>query len=164
MTNHLDGLKLELATEVLSSSGAIRLRALGTSMLPSIWPNDILSIERQPSEAIVPGDIVLVARDDRFFVHRLFEKRDSEWITRGDSLPYSDQPVAEIHVLGKVSLIQRKAKVIVPSSRVSVLGRTVAWMLCRWDLFRNIALRVHSFRRSRVKVEERTYDLRLRHE
>jgi hypothetical protein len=164
MTNNLDGLKLELATEVLRSSGTIRLRALGTSMLPSIWPDDILSIERQSSEEIVPGDIVLVARDSRFFVHRLIEKHNSEWIMRGDSLPHTDQPVPEIQVLGKVSLIRRKAKVIVPRSRVSVLGRTVAWMLCRWDLFRNIALRLHSYRQRRVKVEQRTYDLRLRHE
>ncbi len=161
MTKNLDGLKLELATEVLSSGGAVRLRALGTSMLPSIWPGDFLSIEGQSSEAIVPGDIVLVARDGRFFVHRLIEKYNFEWVTRGDSLPHTDQPVPEIRVLGKVSLIQRKAKVIVPSSRVSVLGRTFA-MLCRWDLFRNIALRVHSFRQRRV--EERAYDLRLRHE
>jgi len=162
MTKNLDGLKLELATEVLSSGGAICLRALGTSMLPSIWPGDFLSIEGQSSEAIVPGDVVLVARDGRFFVHRLIEKRNFEWITRGDSLPHGDQPVLENQVLGKVSLIQRKTKVIVPDPRVSALGRAVAWMLCRWDLFRNIALRIHSFRQRRV--EEHSYDLRLRHE
>jgi hypothetical protein len=138
--------KLELATEVLRSGGAIRLQALGTSMLPSVWPGDVLSIEHAPGEDMVPGDIVLVARDGRFFVHRLIEKRESDWITRGDSLPQNDPSLAEAQVLGKVSLIHRKRRLIVPSSRVSPLGRTLAWMLCRWDLFRNLSLRIHSFR------------------
>jgi len=136
--------KLELATEVLRSGGAIRLQALGTSMLPSIWPCDVLSIEPAPGKDVVPGDIVLVVRDSRFFVHRLIEKRDCKWITRGDSLPQNDPPLAEAQVLGKVSLIHRKTGDIVPSSRVSPLGRTLAWM-CRWDLFRNLSLRIHSF-------------------
>ena len=76
MTEAREDHKLELATEVLRSGGAIRLQALGTSMLPSVWPGDLLSIEPAPGKDMVPGDIVLVARDARFFVHRLIEKDD----------------------------------------------------------------------------------------
>jgi len=138
--------KLELATEVLRSGGAIRLQALGTSMLPSVWPGDVLSIEPAPGKDVVPGDIVLVVRDGRFFVHRLIEKRESHWITRGDSLPQNDPPLAEAQVLGKVSLIHRRTGDIVPKPRLAVFSRALAWMLCRWDLFRNVSLRIHSFR------------------
>jgi hypothetical protein len=145
MTEAREDHKLELATEVLRSGGAIRLQALGTSMLPSVWPGDLLSIEHAPGKDMVPGDIVLVARDARFFVHRLIEKDDDEWITRGDSLPQNDPPVAEAQVLGKVSLIHRKTGDIVPKPRLSVFGRALAWMVCRWDLFRNVSLRTHSF-------------------
>jgi hypothetical protein len=145
VTEAHEGHKLELATEVLNSGGTIRLHAMGTSMLPSIWPGDLLSIEHKPGKEIVPGDIVLVARDERFVVHRLIEKSTSRWITRGDSLPQNDAPVAEVQVLGRVSLIHRKAGLIVPNPRLSVLVRTLAWMLCHWDLFRTIALRIHSF-------------------
>jgi signal peptidase I len=144
MTEAREDHKLELATEVLRSGGAIRLQALGTSMLPSVWPGDLLSIEHAPGKDMVPGDIVLVARDARLFVHRLIEKDDDEWITRGDSLPQNDPPVAEAQVLGRVSLIRRKTGVIVPMPRVSVFGRVLATMLC-WDLFRNFALRIYSF-------------------
>jgi hypothetical protein len=145
MTEAREDHKLELATEVLRSGGAIRLQALGTSMLPSVWPGDLLSIEHAPGKDMVPGDIVLVARDARFFVHRLIGKDDDEWITRGDSLPQNDPPVVEAQVLGKVSLIHRKTGDIVPKPRLSVFGRTLAWMVCRWDLFRNVSLRTHSF-------------------
>jgi signal peptidase I len=142
--------KLEMAAEVLASGGSIRLQALGTSMLPSIWPGDVLSIEHKLSHEIVAGDIVLVARQNRFFVHRVIEKNNVGWITRGDSVPQNDEPVAAVQVLGRVTLIHRKTKAIVPDSRVSAFRRTFAWTVCRWDLFRNIILRIHSFWQGRV--------------
>ncbi|HXM63074.1 MAG TPA: S24/S26 family peptidase [Terriglobales bacterium] len=145
MTEAGDDHKLDLAAEVLRAGGSIRLQALGNSMLPSIWPGDVLCIEHKRGEEMVPGDVVLVARDGRFFIHRLIEKRDSGWVTRGDSLAQNDSPVVESQVLGKVSLIQRKTGVLIPSS-LSRLSRALAWMLCRWDLFRNFALRMHLLR------------------
>jgi hypothetical protein len=145
MTEAREGYKLDLAAEVLGRGGTIRLQALGTSMLPSIWPGDVLSIESKSGQDIALGDIVLVARDGRFFIHRLIEKHNSILITRGDSLLQEDAPVAQVQVLGKVSLIHRKSGEIVPKARVSRFGSMLAWALCRWDFFRNVALRIHSF-------------------
>ncbi|MGA8491037.1 MAG: S24/S26 family peptidase [Terriglobales bacterium] len=142
MTEAGDHHKLDLAADVLRAGGSIRLQALGSSMLPSIWPGDVLRIERKPAEEVVAGDIVLVARAGRFFVHRLIEKRESGWVTRGDSLSQNDETVAEAQVLGKVSHIHRKSGVLVPSSRGSRLSRTLAWMFRRSDRLRNIALRI----------------------
>jgi len=147
LTESREAHKLELAVEVLRSSGAICLQAFGTSMLPSIWPGEVLRIENRSGKEIVPGDIVLVARDRRFVVHRLIEKHDSHWITRGDSLPQNDAPVTDVQVLGKVSAIHRMSRVIIPNRRATPLVRLLAGMLCRWDSLRNIALRVHSFLR-----------------
>jgi hypothetical protein len=144
MTEAREVQKLELAAEVLAAGGTLRLQALGTSMLPSIWPGDVLSIEPKASREISPGDIVLVVRDGRFFVHRLIRMSESEWITRGDSLPQADEPVAEAQVLGKVSLIHRRSGAVVPERRVSLFRRALAWMLCHWDSFRNLVLRVRS--------------------
>jgi hypothetical protein len=145
MTEAREAYKLDLAAEVIRSHGTIRLQALGTSMLPSIWPGDVLSIESGPDE-LVPGDIVLVARDGRFFVHRLIDKQGSDWITRGDSLPQNDAPVAEAQVLGKVSAIHRQGRVIVPKLRVTVFAGVLATMLCHWDSLRNVTLRIRSLR------------------
>ena len=137
--------KLDLAAEVLKSGGEIRLQALGTSMLPSIWPGDVLCIEHKAGGEMVRGDIVLVARDSRFFVHRLIERSELGWLTRGDSLPQNDEPIAEAQVLGKVSLIHRKTRATVPERRVSLFKRMLAWLLCRCDFLRNLALRFHSW-------------------
>jgi len=150
--------KLELAAEVLGLGGTLRLRAFGTSMLPVIWPGDVLTIEHKSGDEIVPGDIALVVRHGRFFVHRLIEKCDSGWITRGDSLPHNDEPAAESQVLGRVSLIRRKAGAVVPNARLSVFGRTLGWMLCHWDSVRNFALRIHSFRQGWVERRRSEWD------
>lgn len=141
-----DAHKLELAAEVLTSGHTLRLRAFGTSMLPSIWPGDILIIEPKTEREIGAGDIVLVARRNRFFIHRLIEKQDSRWITRGDSLPHNDDPVNSFEVLGAVSLIHKNNRTIVANRRRPLFNRAIAWMLCHADTFRTVALRVHSLR------------------
>ena len=142
LTTTVNGHKLELAVEVLTSGHSLRLRALGTSMLPSIWPGDILSIKPTTEQEIAAGDIVLVARQNRFFIHRLIQKRDSCWITRGDSLPQNDDPFTSCEVLGRVSLIHKKKKIVVPEAP-TLFSRAFGWMLCHSDTFRTVALRVH---------------------
>ncbi len=52
-------IKCELAAQVLKDSGMLRLRASGSSMLPSVWPGDILTIRPQSFERWRPGDIAL---------------------------------------------------------------------------------------------------------
>jgi hypothetical protein len=136
--------KLDLAAEVLRGGGAIRLQALGTSMLPSIWPGDILNIESTSGAEAIPGDIVLLERDHRFFIHRLIKKHESLWTTRGDSLPHDDDPVSKSQVLGKVSAIQRINRTIIPVRQLRPVHRAFAKALCHWDSFRNIALSVRS--------------------
>ena len=154
MTELRESHKFDLAAEVLASGGTVRLQVLGTSMLPSIWPGDVLYIEPRSGPEILPGDIVLVARRSRFFVHRLLENHSSGWITRGDSLPQPDEPVAEPQVLGRVRLIQNKSGTIVPNRRLSFFSRVLAWMLCHCDSFRNLALRMHSFRQRHATLAD----------
>lgn len=142
--------KLDLAAEVLRAGGAIRLQAMGTSMLPSIWPGDVVGIESLSEKDAVRGDIVLVARDQRIFIHRLIERRNSQWITRGDAVPANDPPISESQLLGKVCAIHRTTGVVIPRRRVRTLVRMLAWMLCHWGLFRNLVLRIHCARQDRV--------------
>ena len=119
-------------------------------MLPSLWPGDLLMIQSAAHDEVVPGDIVLVMRDDRFFVHRLVEtRRDAEclsWITRGDGMPNNDPPVAASELLGRVTGVSRGNRSFVPSREVSSLNSGLGWALCHWDRLRNLALRIHAIR------------------
>ncbi|MFZ0145141.1 MAG: S24 family peptidase [Candidatus Sulfotelmatobacter sp.] len=147
--NHEDP-KLGLARETLRCHGTVKLKAWGTSMLPSLRPGDLLTVRSAAHDEVVPGDIVLVLRDNRFVIHRLVERQQFQdclsWITRGDAMPQNDPPVAASEVLGRVASVRRANRSFVPSRKVSPLHAKLAWMLCRWDRFRNLALRVHSVR------------------
>jgi hypothetical protein len=140
--------KLGLAAEMLRRYGAVQLKAWGTSMLPSLWPGDLLTIQSAAYDEVVSGDIVLAIRDNRFFVHRLVERRRVQdclsWITRGDALPHNDPPVGASELLGRVASVRRGHRSFVPSRRVSRLHSTLAWMFGRWDCFRSLTLRIHA--------------------
>lgn len=140
--------KVSLATELLRQGGSVLLTTRGTSMLPSIWPGDLLTIQGVACNEVVAGDIVLVLRDRRFFVHRLVGLRLGQdgllWVTRGDAMPHDDPPAAASEVLGRVASIRRGNCSFVPRRRVSPFHCTLAWVLCRCDRFRNLALRIHA--------------------
>ena len=142
--------KLGLATEMLRRHGTVRLKAWGASMLPSVWPGDLLTIQSAAQDEVVPGDIVLVMTDSRFFVHRLVARRQDgdclSWITRGDAMPQNDPPAAASELLGRVVGISRASRSFVPSRRNPPLHSVLAKMLCRWDRLRILALRIHAAR------------------
>jgi signal peptidase I len=149
LEDHEDS-KLGLAVEMLCLHGTVRLELKGTSMLPSLWPGDLLTIEYVAHDEIAPGDMVLVLRESRFFVHRLIEKQQSQerilWITRGDAVPQNDPPITASELLGRVAGVRRGKSSFVPARRLSPFQSALAQMLCRWHHFRGLALRIHAAR------------------
>lgn len=126
-------LKCEVAAETLRSFGSLRLRVTGHSMLPSIWPGDILVAERRSFARIVPDDIVLYFREGRLFAHRVLRTIDGSGsaclITQGDALPNKDAPVSSAELLGCVSEIIRNRRRIRPPATPTVATRYTAYLL-----------------------------------
>jgi signal peptidase I len=146
-----NALKCELASEVLRSSGSLRLRVTGWSMLPAVMPGDMLVIERTSSDAVSEGDIVLFGRDRRFFVHRVVTKgqpRNAGIVTRGDAMPAPDPPVSESDLLGRVSFILRNGKCIEPNRRWRVSERAVAALVRRSTFAARVVVGVHGRRQT----------------
>jgi signal peptidase I len=131
----LHALKCELASEVLRSSGRLRLRVTGWSMVPTIFPGDTIVIEHAGSECVNKGDIVLFHRDRRLFVHRVSGKTgsagDLRIITQGDGMRRPDPPVAGSQLLGKVSLVVREGRCLEPAKTMGLPGRAVAALVRR---------------------------------
>lgn len=44
-------------------------------MLPTLWSGDRLTIRQRSIEQMMPGDVVLFAREGRSFIHRMRRKR-----------------------------------------------------------------------------------------
>jgi len=127
--------KCELAEKTLRLFGSLRLRVTGFSMLPSVWPGDLLLIRRRVIKQIYPGDIVLFARHGRLIAHRVVFKTDDpeapSLITRGDARPSQDSAIGPAELLGKVSAVLRGGEWIQPSRRLSFGARTVAMLVSR---------------------------------
>lgn len=149
--------KLELATEMLGAGGRVYLRALGASMIPAVWPGDLLAIEGAEATSLLAGEIVLIYREGRFFIHRLIcagsGSGAADWITRGDALPRCDPAVAAGDVMGRVSGIMRGRRMLVPRRQLSWAARICVRMLRSSGLLRGLALRWHAVRR-RLSVAE----------
>jgi signal peptidase I len=148
--------KIELATQLLRSGGRIRIRALGTSMLPTIFPGDILHLESTPRNELAVGDVVLVKREKKIVIHRLVSNASRRWVTRGDAVPQDDSAVENEEFLGRVTRIDRGSRSIEPRGQVLPFQHALAWMLCRWPTCRNLLLRAHASRceRSLLQVEK----------
>jgi len=147
-TAALEHPQLELAAGLLRSGAAIRVRALGASMLPAIWPGDLLTITPVPVGVVRPGEIVLSVRNGRFCIHRLVQvgsASGADWITSGDALPDPDPAVPLTAILGRVSSITRGHCMLVPQ-KLTVFGRMFACILSRSDLLCKLVLRIHSLR------------------
>ena len=148
-----EALRCQLAEEVLCLAGELRLRVTGTSMLPSVWPGDILHIRRQDATRALPGDIVLVRRQGRLCAHRVVEKISKQgepyWITRGDSLPDDDPPVSGQELLGRVTCILRgrsRPIWIDASQGPSWWARMVGPVLRHSEWPQSLLLRLHALR------------------
>jgi len=142
-------LKCELAAEVLRASGKLRLGVTGWSMLPTVWPGDVVVIERTSHDSVNEGDIVLLGRDRRFVVHRVVRKgRASQLVTRGDAMPQADPPAGENELLGKVSAIVRSGKCIKPAKMLRLRERAVAALVQRSRFAARVVVGAHGFRRT----------------
>jgi len=146
----LDEVKCSLATEALRSGGVLRLRATGVSMLPTLWPGDVLNVRSLRAEEAEPGEIVLYMRHGRFFVHRVVSRNlsrdDGSLVTRGDCMPADDPPIGSNELLGRITGVQRSGSLFVPARRLSPFRRLLAFLLCHWSLFRCIGLRLWNHR------------------
>jgi signal peptidase I len=142
--------RLGLVSEILQEFGNLSLRVNGNSMVPAIFPGEIVTVRRTPAGEVQSGDVILYLRGARFFAHRVVRStKTSEeigWITRGDALFEDDPPVFERELLGTVVAIERTGKQIAPQRKRTIAGLLIAWCLRRSGVALAICVRWHRFR------------------
>ena len=140
--------KCELAAEVVRSFGTLRLRVTGCSMLPSVWPGDVLLAHREDIAKISRGDIVLFSREGQLVAHRVVSTiggpENPSLITRGDAQLAPDSPVAAGELLGRVVSILRAGKWIEPSRKMSFPARLMAKLVSRSGRLAWALVRLHT--------------------
>jgi signal peptidase I len=156
-----DQVRCILAAEALRSWGLLKVRAMGVSMLPALWPGDVLSVQSVRPEQVEAGEIVLYMRHGRFWIHRIVSKglagEKAVLVTRGDSVSENDPPVGRSELLGKITEVERSGSVFLPARTLSNFQRFLAWLFCHWSLFRRIGLRLATHDRKSVRELEAAF-------
>jgi len=134
-----------LAREVLRKAGRVQLAARGYSMLPTLWPGDLLTIQAQTIGQTRVGDIVLFVRGHRFFVHRVLRAPGTAggFVTRGDAMPDEDGRLGQDELLGRVVSVCRGGEQVPPPAcgwRRRLAGLVLAYS----DRLRSVVLRARS--------------------
>ncbi len=96
-----------IAQEVLGRGRILRFKAKGGSMSPFIRNGDVLEV--LPSKGKINlGDIILYHSSyGNSIIHRVIQRGKESIITKGDSVPSSDQPIFSKQVLGRVVGVEK---------------------------------------------------------
>ena len=139
----------ELAKQVLGSAGELRPVARGGSMLPAIWPGDVLVVRSAAMESVRAEEIVVSRRGDYLCAHRVvgecFEGGRRVLITKGDSLPSADlSTISEAEFLGRVSSVIRGEKQWEPAPLPTGWQGIAARILRKSERATTALLRIHA--------------------
>jgi Peptidase S24-like len=139
--------RLDLAAEVLHRFGEVRFVANGSSMIPSIYPGDLLSVRSESVVNARVGEIVLFLLGGRFFVHRVMRKwpeRDRVvFATRGDALTQEDPSIDGSQLLGRVTSILRHGKPVEFASHASLWTKLLQSGVRNFPMFARTLLAAH---------------------
>ncbi|MBA7682712.1 hypothetical protein ES703_91064 [subsurface metagenome] len=96
-----------IAQGVLGRGRALRFKAKGGSMSPFIRNGDV--VEAVPVKGRINlGDVILYHSScGSPVIHRVIQRNKESIITKGDSVPSSDQPVLFRKVLGRVVAVEK---------------------------------------------------------
>jgi len=156
-----------LVTEALRRGGGlgrrVRLQVYGESMLPTLWPGDVVEIASCSLEDVRAGEIVLAMRDDRFFLHRLVGRcfgaasTPNGFLLCGDSMPGPDPLFPPEALLGRLVRNTGEGRAASAAAVRPGLGaswfsikfsRTVGMLLCHCGMARRAALKLHRRRKA----------------
>jgi|WetSurMetagenome_2_1015567.scaffolds.fasta_scaffold214874_2 signal peptidase I len=98
-----------LTQEILTQGFSIRVKGRGISMYPFVQTGDTLLIEPKSLSELYIGDIIFFRRSTNHYIaHRLIKKIDEKTLlTKGDNVPYYDEPVPIEQVFGRVASVER---------------------------------------------------------
>jgi signal peptidase I len=96
--------------DVVCGFGEVRLKVTGSSMVPAIWPGDVIVVHSLDKMDLQVGQVILYRREGRLVAHRITRVHGDLLITRGDTLQYEDPPVRVSDIVGPVVSLIRNGR------------------------------------------------------
>ena len=140
---------------------SLRMRVQGESMLPALWPGDIVEIAPCTISGLQAGEIVLACRDGRLFLHRFVSRCDlGGFLLCGDSVPGADRRFPQEALLGRLVCRVNGGRARFESTLrpgfAAKCSRAFGILLCYWGVGRRAALRLHNRRPVSIRGSRET--------
>jgi hypothetical protein len=105
---------IELLSAIIEVEKHFRFQAFGFSMLPFIRNKDILTISPLSVGRPRQGDVVafFLPGTRKLAVHRVVGKKENCYLVKGDNIPESDGLIPRACILGHVTKVERREKLI----------------------------------------------------
>lgn len=100
----------DLVVDVAKTSGLVQLRVAGCSMVPILWPGDLVFVQPCDFSRLEPGMVIVFRQHEKLVVHRILRREHGAVITRGDARGRLDGPVRNEDIVGRVDEVLRKGK------------------------------------------------------
>jgi signal peptidase I len=144
---HLQSACCDLVAGVARNQGQVQLKVAGASMVPALWPGDLVTVRRPDLSELQPGSIVVFRQNERLVVHRLMHWVGDRVVTRGDARPRRDQPVKASEVIGRVDSALRNGRPVnlQPSLWHSVLASVFRRSQGCTEIYLRLASRMRRF-------------------
>lgn len=129
----------DLVADIARASGRVQLQVTGASMVPTLWPGDLLTVRSCCPDELAPDSIIVFRQDQQLIVHRLIHRIGNQIVTRGDARRRPDKPVEPSQIVGRVEIVMRNGRPVDPRDSlwqqfVAVCLRRSEW--CTWFFLR----------------------------
>jgi signal peptidase len=111
---HLQSACCDLIADVARTEGKVHLKVAGASMVPALWPGDLVTVRRCETSELQSGSIIVFRQNQRLVVHRLMHWEDGCVVARGDAQFCLDRPAPASDVIGRVESILRDGRWVTP--------------------------------------------------
>lgn len=132
----------DLVAHIARASGKVQLRVSGASMVPALWPGDLLTVRSCCPHELAPNSIIVFRQDQRLVVHRLIRRIGDQMVTRGDARRHVDRAYEPGQIVGRVESVMRNGRPVSP--RNSLWQQIVAVCLRRSEWYTWFFLRFSS--------------------
>src|SRR5436853_3111344 len=116
--------------DLLARGHAVRFRASGDSMYPTIRSGEHVCVAPFPAGSpLRVGDVILARAERGLTAHRIVELRAHDLVTRGDNVLQHDSALHPHSVIGRVAQVERSGNPIAVASapsRSRIYARRIA--------------------------------------
>lgn len=135
-----------LVKDVAWGGGDVRLMVSGASMLPVLWPGDVVTVRQCAFGEFEPGEIAVFHQQEMLVTHRVVGVAGDCLTTCGDARTRLDEPVHPNEIVGRVVRIARGGRSMDAERTLGperTLGqRAAAWIFRRSDFCVRVTLYV----------------------